>query len=57
MSLAVSNSVLFVQPGDLSFRKGQVIVVTEKSDDRNTWWRGRLDGAEGVFPANFVEVV
>ncbi|RPD71753.1 DUF500-domain-containing protein [Lentinus tigrinus ALCF2SS1-7] len=50
-----------VQPGDLSFQKGQVITVTEKSEDTNTWWRGKLamdrDGAEGVFPANFVEVV
>ncbi|EJF63900.1 hypothetical protein DICSQDRAFT_82430 [Dichomitus squalens LYAD-421 SS1] len=46
-----------VQPGDLSFSKGQVIIVTEKSDDTNTWWKGKLEGREGVFPANFVEVV
>ncbi|KZT68365.1 DUF500-domain-containing protein [Daedalea quercina L-15889] len=46
-----------VQPGDLSFAKGQVITVTKKSDDVNTWWTGKLDGREGVFPANFVEVV
>ncbi|KAI0371312.1 DUF500-domain-containing protein [Pilatotrama ljubarskyi] len=46
-----------VQPGDLSFKKGQVITVTEKSDDTNTWWKGKLEGREGIFPANFVEVV
>jgi len=46
-----------VQPGDLSFNKGQVIVVTEKSTDTNTWWKGKLEGREGNFPANFVEVV
>lgn len=46
-----------VQPGDLSFKKGQVITVTEKSHDVNTWWRGKLEGREGIFPANFVEVV
>ncbi|KAI0938423.1 hypothetical protein AcW1_001841 [Taiwanofungus camphoratus] len=46
-----------VQPGDLSFEKGQVITVTEKSEDTNTWWKGKVDGREGVFPANFVEVV
>ncbi|KAH9849567.1 DUF500-domain-containing protein [Lenzites betulinus] len=46
-----------VQPGDLSFRKGQVITVTEKSEETNTWWRGKVEGREGVFPANFVEVV
>ncbi|CCM01226.1 uncharacterized protein FIBRA_03274 [Fibroporia radiculosa] len=46
-----------VQSGDLSFTKGQVITVTEKSNDINTWWKGKVDGREGVFPANFVEVV
>jgi len=46
-----------VQPGDLSFTKGQVITVTKKSGDVNTWWTGRLEGREGIFPANFVEVV
>ncbi|KAH9835406.1 DUF500-domain-containing protein [Rhodofomes roseus] len=46
-----------VQPGDLSFSKGQVITVTKKSVDVNTWWTGKLDGREGIFPANFVEVV
>ena len=46
-----------MQPGDLSFSKGQVITVTEKSEDTNTWWRGKVGDAEGLFPANFVEVV
>ncbi|KAI0777176.1 DUF500-domain-containing protein [Trametes elegans] len=46
-----------VQPGDLSFKKGQVITVTEKSEETNTWWKGKIEGREGVFPANFVEVV
>ncbi|KAH9174669.1 DUF500-domain-containing protein [Lactarius sanguifluus] len=46
-----------VEPGDLSFLKGQVITITEKSDNTDTWWKGKLDGKEGSFPANFVEVV
>ena len=46
-----------MQAGDLSFKKGQVITVTEKSEDTNTWWTGKVDGREGMFPANFVEVV
>ncbi|KAH9053187.1 DUF500-domain-containing protein [Lactarius vividus] len=46
-----------VEPGDLSFLKGQVITITEKSDNTDTWWKGKLDGQEGSFPANFVEVV
>lgn len=46
-----------MQAGDLSFSKGQVITVTEKNEDTNTWWTGKVDGREGMFPANFVEVV
>ncbi|KAI0251937.1 hypothetical protein BJV78DRAFT_1207875 [Lactifluus subvellereus] len=46
-----------VEPGDLSFSKGQVITITEKSDSTDTWWKGKLDGRSGSFPANFVEVV
>jgi amphiphysin len=43
------------QPGDLSFRRGDLIEVLEKTDDRNGWWRGRCSGREGVFPGNYVQ--
>ncbi|KAH8102277.1 DUF500-domain-containing protein [Cristinia sonorae] len=46
-----------VQDGDLSFSKGQVITVKYMSKNTDTWWLGRVDGREGIFPANFVEVV
>jgi len=46
-----------VESGDLSFKKGQVITVTEMSDNTETWWTGKLEGRTGSFPANFVEVV
>jgi hypothetical protein len=46
-----------VQQGDLSFSKGQVITVTEKSDSTETWWKGKLEGREGLFPANFVKLI
>ncbi|KAI0084755.1 hypothetical protein BDY19DRAFT_997485 [Irpex rosettiformis] len=46
-----------VQPGDLSFTKGQVITVTEMSKTTDTWWTGKVEGRTGIFPANFVEVV
>ncbi|KAI0296739.1 hypothetical protein B0F90DRAFT_1015197 [Multifurca ochricompacta] len=46
-----------VEQEDLSFSKGQVITITEKSDRTDTWWKGKLDGREGSFPANFVEIV
>ncbi|KAG8686166.1 hypothetical protein FRC11_009392, partial [Ceratobasidium sp. 423] len=38
---------------DLSFRAGDVIqIVKEENGD---WWVGRLNGREGMFPANYVE--
>jgi len=46
-----------VEPGDLSFTKGQVITITEKSSTSDTWWKGTLEGRVGIFPANFVEIV
>ncbi|MGH0156198.1 UNVERIFIED_CONTAM: hypothetical protein FKN15_060226 [Acipenser sinensis] len=38
---------------DLSFLKGDRILITEKVDSE--WYRGRLNGNEGIFPAIFVE--
>jgi hypothetical protein len=37
--------------GDLSFKKGDVIVVT-KGDKRDEWWTGRntRTGSSGIFP-------
>jgi len=43
------------EPGDLSFTKGDIINVIERSDSSSDWWTGRLRGQQGVFPANFVE--
>ncbi|KAJ6519439.1 hypothetical protein C8R45DRAFT_1118017 [Mycena sanguinolenta] len=45
------------QPGDLSFRKGDIIVITKRSESTDDWWTGTLDGRKGIFPANFIEVV
>ncbi|KAH7929345.1 DUF500-domain-containing protein [Leucogyrophana mollusca] len=46
-----------VQSGDLSFSKGEVIVITRKSESTDDWWKGKINDREGIFPANFVEVV
>jgi len=46
-----------VEGGDLSFKKGQVITITQKTDKTDDWWTGKVEGREGIFPANFVEVV
>jgi len=45
------------EEGDLTFKKGDIIIVVKKSDSTDDWWTGRMDSREGVFPANFVEVV
>ncbi|KAG2183689.1 hypothetical protein INT43_006697 [Umbelopsis isabellina] len=37
---------------DLSFRKGDIIEVTEFVND--DWWRGRVHGQTGIFPQNHV---
>ncbi|XP_023316913.1 intersectin-2 isoform X3 [Trichogramma pretiosum] len=37
---------------ELSFEKGDVIVVLSKDED--SWWRGDLNGTTGVFPSNYV---
>jgi len=46
-----------VEPGDLEFSKGDIIVIIKKSEKINDWWTGRVRGREGLFPANYVEVV
>ncbi|GLB36505.1 putative las17-binding protein actin regulator [Lyophyllum shimeji] len=46
-----------VEPGDLSFAKGDVITIVKKSGSSDDWWTGKRGGYEGLFPANFVEVV
>ncbi|KAF9652363.1 DUF500-domain-containing protein [Thelephora ganbajun] len=46
-----------VEPGDISFSKGQVITITQKTGTTDTWWTGKVNGRSGTFPANFVEVV
>lgn len=45
------------EPGDLTFMKGDVITIILKSDSMSDWWTGRLNGKQGIFPANFVEEV
>lgn len=45
------------QDGDLPFRKGDVITIIQKSDSTDDWWTGRINNVEGIFPANYVELV
>eukprot|EP00123_Amoebidium_parasiticum_P017223 comp23758_c0_seq1/m.41122 comp23758_c0_seq1/g.41122 ORF comp23758_c0_seq1/g.41122 comp23758_c0_seq1/m.41122 type:complete len:498 (-) comp23758_c0_seq1:409-1902(-) len=41
------------ETGDLGFSKGDQIVVLQVIDDN--WYKGSLGGAQGIFPAAFVE--
>ncbi|CAH1112689.1 unnamed protein product [Psylliodes chrysocephalus] len=42
------------EPGDLTFNAGEVIGVVKKDGD---WWTGKLNGAVGIFPSNYVQKV
>lgn len=45
------------QPGDLPFKKGDVIDILKKSGTTDDWWTGRNNGVSGIFPANYVELI
>ena len=38
------------QPGDLGFKKGEVITIVKKTDNDTDWWTGRIGSREGMFP-------
>ncbi|KAK6598910.1 SH3 domain-containing protein [Botrytis cinerea] len=44
------------QPGDLGFKKGDVITVTKKTESTEDWWTGTLNGRSGIFPSNYVKM-
>ncbi|NXK94908.1 SH3Y1 protein, partial [Formicarius rufipectus] len=44
------------QPGDLTFKAGDKITVTTKTNSQFDWWEGRLGGQTGIFPANYVAI-
>ncbi|PVU89477.1 hypothetical protein BB561_005336 [Smittium simulii] len=43
-------------PGDLSFNKGDKIVIIKSTDTQNDWWEGSCKGITGQFPANYVRL-
>ena len=44
------------QDGDLGFKKGDIITITKRTDNKTDWWTGRTeDGKTGMFPSNYVE--
>ncbi|KAF1981572.1 DUF500-domain-containing protein [Aulographum hederae CBS 113979] len=45
------------QPGDLGFKKGEIISIIKKTDNETDWWTGRIGDREGIFPSNYVESI
>ncbi|KAI9666111.1 MAG: hypothetical protein M1821_004046 [Bathelium mastoideum] len=45
------------QPGDLGFKKGDIITIVKRTENETDWWTGRIGNREGVFPSNYVEAV
>ncbi|PQE30959.1 SH3 domain-containing protein [Rutstroemia sp. NJR-2017a WRK4] len=44
------------QPGDLGFKKGDIITVTKKTESNEDWWTGTIGGRTGIFPSNYVKM-
>ncbi|KFO31971.1 E3 ubiquitin-protein ligase SH3RF2 [Fukomys damarensis] len=42
-------------PGDLSFNKGDVILLRRQLDEN--WYQGEINGVNGIFPTSSVEVI
>ncbi|XP_069892404.1 E3 ubiquitin-protein ligase SH3RF2 isoform X1 [Dipodomys merriami] len=42
-------------PGDLSFNKGDVILLRKQLDEN--WYQGEINGLSGIFPVSSVEVL
>ena len=38
------------QPGDLGFKKGEVITIIKRTESATDWWTGRIGDREGIFP-------
>ncbi|KAI8723916.1 hypothetical protein NCS52_00248400 [Fusarium sp. LHS14.1] len=44
------------QPGDLGFKKGDVITILKRTESDNDWWTGQIGTRTGIFPSNYVKM-
>ncbi|KAF4972404.1 hypothetical protein FSARC_971 [Fusarium sarcochroum] len=44
------------QPGDLGFKKGEVVTVLKRTESENDWWTGQIGSRTGIFPSNYVKM-
>jgi SH3 domain-containing kinase-binding protein 1 len=51
----VAFSYLAENTDELTLPVGEIVEVIDEEEEG--WWRGKLNGKEGVFPSNFVEVI
>lgn len=40
------------EPGDLTFKEGDVILVSKREGE---WWTGSVGDCTGLFPSNYVK--
>ncbi|CAD6889925.1 unnamed protein product [Tilletia controversa] len=40
---------------DVSFKAGDQIEIVNRTESTQDWWTGRVNGQEGLFPANYVK--
>ena len=38
------------QPGDLAFKKGDIITITKRTESASDWWTGKIGDRSGIFP-------
>lgn len=46
-----------INEDELSFKEGDIINLINKDTGDPGWWRGELNGKEGVFPDNFAVII
>ena len=45
------------QPGDLGFKKGEVITITKKTENASDWWTGKIGDRSGIFPRQVLKLL
>ena len=46
-----------INDDELSLAEGQIVTVVSKEVEDKGWWKGEVDGRQGVFPDNFVKLI